>query len=59
MLRKLDGRKLVEYELVEYESHLYILILNDIWVEWVGGMWDLFTIYDNYESRLLFVNGPK
>ena len=40
-------------------SHLYILVLNDMWVEWVSGMWGLFTIYDNYELRLLFVDAPK
>ena len=52
MLRKVGGRKLVKYE-----SHLDILVLNDMWVEWVGGMWGLFTIYGNYESGLLFADG--
>ena len=55
MLRKVDGRKLVELE-----SHLYTLVLNDMWVKWVSGMWGLFTIYGNYdESGLLFVDGLK
>ena len=54
MLRKVGGRKLVEYE-----SHLYILVLNDMWVEWVSGMWGFFTIYGNYEPGLLFVDRPK
>ena len=55
MLRKVGGRKLVEYE-----SHLYIvLVLNDMWVEWVSGMWCLFIIHNNYESGVLFADGPK
>ena len=40
-------------------SHLYILVVNDMWVEWVGGMWGFFTIYDNYEPGLGFTDGPK
>ena len=52
MLRKMGERKLVEYG-----SHLYTSVLNDMWVEWVSGMWDLFTIYGNYEPGLPFVDG--
>ena len=51
MLRKMDWKKLVEYEF-----YLYILILNEIWVEWVDGMSGPITIYDKSEPRLLFMN---
>ena len=54
MLRKVGGKKLVEYE-----SHLYILVLNVMWMEWVSGRWDPITIYGKNEPRLLFVDGLK
>ena len=53
MLKKLSAK-----ELVEYESHLHILVLNDMWVKWVSEMWDYITIYGKNESGLLFVNEP-
>ena len=49
-------KKVSEKKLVKYESHLYILLLNEMWVEWVSGMWDPITIYDKSESELLFAN---
>ena len=52
MLRKVDEKKLVEYR-----SHLCILVLNEMWVEWVSGMWDPIIIYDKSESWLLFADG--
>ena len=52
-------RKISEKKLVEYESHLYILVLNKIWVEWFNGMWDHIIIYSKSERELLFVNGLK
>ena len=54
MLRKVDEKKLVEYR-----SHLCILVLNEMWVEWVSGMWDPITIYGKSEPRLLFTDGLK
>ena len=54
MLKKVGGRKFVEYK-----AHLYLLVLNDMWVEWVGERWDLFTIYSNNELGLLFTDGLK
>ena len=52
MLRKV-GRK----KLMEYESHLYILVLNKMWVKWVRWKWDSSTIYGKSEPGLLFVDG--
>ena len=54
MLRKVGGKKLVEYK-----SHVYILVLNDMWVEWFGGMRDLFTIYSNNQPGHIFTDRPK
>ena len=54
MLSKMSGKKLIEYE-----SHLYILGLNNMWEEWIGGIWCLFIIFDNYESRFLFAYGQN
>ena len=54
MPRKVGGKKLVEYE-----SHLYILVLNEIWVEWVSGRWAHITIYGKNEPGLLFADGLK
>ena len=30
-----------------------------MWVEWISGIWGLFTIYDNYEPGLLFMDKQK
>ena len=51
--------KVCNKNLVEYGSHLYILVLNDMWVECVGGIWGLFTNYGNYEQGLSFADISK
>ena len=49
MLRKEYGKKLVECE-----SYLYILVLNEMWVKWVSG--GPITIYSKNECGLLFAD---
>ena len=36
-----------------------VLVLNEMWVDWVSGMCDLLTIYSNYKSRLLSADELK
>ena len=45
--------------LVEYKSHIYILVLNEIWVEWVSEIWGSITIYDKSELGNLFADELK
>ena len=52
-------RKVGEKKLVETGSHLYILVLNKMWVTWVSGRWDPIIIYSKSEPGLLFVDGLK
>ena len=52
MWGKVSGNKLEEYG-----SHLHILVLNKMWVEWVSEMWDPITIYSKNEPGLLFTDG--
>ena len=52
MLRKVGEKELVEF-------HLYKLVLNEMWVEWVSGIWDSITIYNKSEPGLLFADGLK
>ena len=54
MLWKVNGKKLMEYE-----SHMYILVLNEMRVKWVSGMLDPITIYGKNEPGLLFADGLK
>ena len=51
--------KVSEKMLVELGSHLYILVLNEMWVKWVSGRWDPITIYGKSEPRLLFADGES
>ena len=39
--------------------HLYILVLNEMWVEWVSGRWDPINIYGKSEPGLLFADALK
>ena len=62
-------RKVCRLMLVEYVSHLYkILVLNEMRVEWVSGIWDPIFIYSKmnllihgqtkfFKKRLLFADG--
>ena len=36
-----------------------VLVLNEMWVEWVSARWDHITIYGKSEPSLLFADGLK
>ena len=53
------------YGMNENEKCIYfygtkeVLVLNEIWVEWISEMWDPITIYSKSKPKLLFANELK